>query len=133
MSPDKTPTHHKQYGEDHVDWVRRQRPQSVHGHERLITYGERGCHGFVRPWPWRHRGWSIQRARRGGTATVRRRIPAYRQLLLERLDAGTLLGQQFLLVLAGRQLLLERLVAGTLLGQVGSGLLGPFSDFRFRL
>ena len=53
----------------------------------------------------------------GGTATVRRRVPAYRQLLLERLDAGTFLGQQFLLVLAGRQLLLERLDAGTFLRQ----------------
>ena len=48
-------------------------------------------------------------------------ILAGRQLLLERLVAGTFLGQRFLLVLASRQLLLERLVAGTFSRQVGFG------------
>jgi hypothetical protein len=57
-------------------------------------------------------------------------IPAVRQLLLERLAAGTflgqrpVLGQQFLLVLAGRQLLFERLAASTFLRQVGFGPIG---------
>ena len=44
-------------------------------------------------------------------------IPASRQLLFERLGAGTFLGQRLLLILTGRQLLLERLGAGTFLRQ----------------
>src|SRR4029077_15956905 len=60
-------------------------------------------------------------------------VPAAPQLLLERLVAGTCLGHRLLLAPAGRQLLLERLVAGTCLRQVGSGPLGLFSDFHIRL
>ena len=72
-------THHKQYGEDHADWARRQRAQYVRGHERLIAYGERGCHGFVRRRRQRHRGRSIRWARRSSAATVRRGVPAHRE------------------------------------------------------